>query len=332
MITLRIALLLLTLSATAQARSLNFIESQQLRLSSQQNPNHWIMPFNVVKTATTFETNTFFSAEKDVLPLYKDIQSKDQAQIQARLQESYGKPYDASAKVNLGFRTGNFAQFFSANAGAVLLVTDPVFPEMKGLLFQDFMGSSSYLFRPMKNWIIKPQLNYGARKVLDRQYTVGDLVDKKLNVNFNKTPQVGVVELNVTSVVGLDSWGQILMEMNSVPLIKNNYQYWDTFLGYLTGNILEGKAWVRSLQLYGGYSPFYAGKYDVERTIKTGSKLLFGEHLSLDVFTTDKFYPGALLGVTAGFIEVSAFTFERAYDDFGLQRSRQYGGNIRFFW
>lgn len=332
MITLRIVLLTFVYSLSAQARSLNFIESQQLRLSAQQNPVHWVLPFNVLKKASSWEINTFLSSEEDVFSLYKDIDSKDQALIQERLQSSFGQPYDVTAKMNFGFRNGNFAQFFSTNGGAVLLVTDPVFPEVKGLLFHDYMGSSSYLFRPTKNLLIKPQLNYGTRKILDRQFTVGDLVEKKISVDFNKAPQQTVVETNVMAVLGLESWGQILFEMNSFPLIKTEYQYWESFLGYMTPNFLSGTSWIQSLQFYGGYSPVYAGSYDVERTVKTGSKLMLGEHLTIDIFTTDKFYPGAMVGYMAGFVEVSAFTFERAYDDFGLQRSRQFGGNLRLYW
>lgn len=320
-------------SSMAFAKKVNFIEAHQLRLSGQQDPLHWIVPFHSVKQPDSWETNILFSQEKDVLNLYDDLQSKDQEKIQKRLGDSFGQPYDASAKLNLGFRSGDFAQFFSANAGAVLLVTDPVFPDLKGFLFQDYTSSTSYIFRPVEEMILKVQINLGVRRFLDETYSAGDLVSKKISVNFGKKPFLGFAEFSLRSIYSFGSWGQGLLEINSLPLMDNQYSYWDSFLGYKTPNFFTGPdSWLKEFALYGGYSPFYGGDYDVSRTQRVGLRMSLGEALSLDVFTFDKFYPGALLSSRLGIFELSLFTFERAYDDFGRQKSRQFGFNLKTSW
>jgi hypothetical protein len=328
-----IVFLLVLLSWSASAKKLNYIEAHLMRLSSQQNPTHWLLPFRHVKNPKSFESNIMLSMEKGTYPLYKDIQSKDQDKIQDRLEESFGKPYDVSAKVNFGFRHQNFSQFFSTNGGAVLLVTDPVFPELKGFLFHDYSANSAYLFRPHPRLILKPQLSYGIRKVLNEEYTVGQLVDKSLDVKFNQTPYIGFLEFNLLSILSLSNYGQILFEVNSFPLLNNDYEYWDTFLGYKTPDFLKGKGWVLAeLSLYGGYAPFYGGQYDVSRTYKIGARTAIGENFDLDLFTMDDFYPAAIASFNFSYASLELFTFERAYDDFGNQKSREYGFNIKALW
>jgi hypothetical protein len=330
---LRIVFLIIFAPAVCFARKTNFIESHLLRLSSQQNPTQWLLPFSQIKAPTPFESNVMVSMEKDTYDLYKDIDSKNQQRIQERLQDSFGKPYDVSAKVNFGYRFKNFSQFISTNGGAVLLVTDPVFPELKGFLFQDYTASSSYLFKPHPRLILKPQLSYGIRKTLDEKYSVGDLVDKSLNVKFNKIPFIGFSELNLLGIFSLDQWGQILFQVNSFPIMQNDYDYWDTFLGYRTQNFLKNSGWaVSELSFYGGYSPFYGGDYDVSRTYRLGAKMSFLDWISLDLFTMDNFYPASIMAFRFSYFILEMFTFERAYDDFERQKSRQYGLNLKATW
>lgn len=328
-----IVFLLIFTPTAVSAQKTNFIESHLLRLSSQQNPAQWLLPFSQVKAPTSFESNVMLSMEKDTYNLYEDIQSKNREKIETRLQDSFGKPYDASVKVNFGYRYKSFNQFISTNGGAVLLVTDPVFPELKGFLYHDYTASSSYLFRPHPRLILKPQLSYGVRKILDQEYTVGDLVDKSLNVKFNKIPYIGFSELSLLGIFSLNGWGQGLLQLNSFPLTKNDYDYWDTFLGYKTPNFFKNSGWAASeLSLYGGYSPFYGGNYDVSRTYKIGAKTSFWDWIGLDLFTVDDFYPASILSFKFTYSTIEMFTFERAYDDFGRQKSRQYGLNLKATW
>lgn len=330
---LRIVFCISLLSLSAEARKLNYIEAHLLRLSSQQDPTHWLLPFKQVKAPKTFETNIMLSMEKDTYSLYEDIQSKNQDKIQARLQESFGQPYDVSAKINFGYRYGKFTQFFSTNGGAALLATDPVFPELKGFLFHDYTATSSYIVRPLSRLMLKPQLSYGVRKTLDRKYSVGDLVDKSLDVKFNEAPYIGFVEFSVLGLFSLSEWGQILFEVNSLPILEQEYQYWDSFLGYKTPNLLKNKEWLfTELAFYGGYSPFYGGEYDVSRTYKLGFKTTFTESLQIDLFTMDDFYPAGIVSWRFTYLTLEAFSFERAYDDFGNQKSRQYGVNLKVTW
>ena len=330
---LRIVLILSLIPWAASAKQLNYIETHLLRLSSQQNPTHWLLPFRQLKKSTPFESNFVLSMEKDTYSLYKDIQSKNENKIQDRLEESYGRPYDVSAKINFGFRYESFTQFFSTHGGAVLLVSDPVFPDLKGFLFHDYTASTSYVFHPNPRLMIKPQLSYGARRTLNEEYTTGDLVEKSLDVKFNETPYIGFIELNLLTIFSLSEWGQVLFEINSFPLIKNEYEYWDTFFGYKTPNFLKDMNWAFSdLSFYGGYAPFYAGHYDVSRTYKFGARTSMGDSVDLDFFTMDDFYPAGILSFNLANLSLEFFTFERAYDDFGNQKSRQYGANIKALW
>jgi hypothetical protein len=176
---------------------------------------------------------------------------------------------------------------------------------------------------------VKPQLSLGARRVLDRQYTVGDLVENSLDVKFNKAPYQGVVELSFYSSYHLLQWGEIFFELNSVPLMDSHDKYWDSFLGYQTPDFGKEKM---KIHFYAGYSPFYGGDYDVSRTYKIGVNTAFGKMLSLDLFTMDDFYPTAILAFKLKHFAVEFFSFERSYDDFGHQRSRDYGLNLRGLW
>jgi hypothetical protein len=330
---LHIVFIVFLTSSVAQARKTNFIEAHFLRLSSQQSSIQWLLPFNPVKDPTRLEANVMLSLQKDTYSLYKDIDSKDQNKIEERLQDSFGKPYDVSAKINLGYRFKRFSQFFSTNGGAVLLATDPVFPELQGFLYHDFTSSTAYIFKPYSRLMLKPQISYGARRVLDRKYSLGDLVDKSLDVKFNKAPYIGFLEFNLLWIYSLSEWGQILFQANSLPLIRNEYEYWDTFLGYKTPNLIKNMNWVLSeLSLYAGYSPFYGGHYDVSRTYKMGVKTSLSDFLTLDIFTMDNFYPAAILSLRSSYLTVELFSFERAYDDLGYQKSREYGANLKLRW
>lgn len=321
------------LSSSVQARRLNYLEAHLLRFSSQQDPTHWLLPFSFQRKSSQIETNSTLSMQKDTYSLYKDIDSKNQSRIQSRLSDSFGQPYDVSAKLNAGFRYRGISQFISTTGGASLLVTDPVFPELKSFIYHDYAASTAYTFRPLMNLTMRPQVNYGVRRIMDKTYSAGDLVDKKLDLNFNKQPYIGFVEINLISLYKLGDWGHALFELTSLPLIQSEYQYWDTFLGYKTPNILKNQQWLLTeLAFYGGYSPFYGGGYDVSRSYKIGSKLSISEWITADLFTMDEFYPASILTFNFTHLELDLFTFERAYDDFGNQKSRQYGLNLKTKW
>ncbi len=328
-----IVFFLFLFSSPVLARKANFIEAHSLRLSGHQNSTQWLLPFAQTRAPTPFEVNVLVSGEKDTYNLYQDLQSKDQQKIQDRLGESYGKPYDASAKIGVNYRFENFSQVISTNGGAVLLATDPVFPELKGFLFHDYTASSSMILKPTPRLVLKPQLNYGIRRVLDAKYSIGDLVDGSLDVKLNEIPFIGFSEFSLHSLYSLSSWGQILFQLNSLPLSGSEISYWDTFLGYKTPNLLDGAGLsLTEASLYTGYSPFYGGNYDVGRTYRVGANILFSDWMALDVFTLDKFYPAAVLAFNSPHIVFEIFTFERSYDDFELQKSRNYGVNLKVKW
>ncbi len=152
-------------------------------------------------------------------------------------------------------------------------------------------------------------------------------------MKFDKTPYIGFMEMNLLSIFSLDEWGQILFELNSFPVMKNDYTYWDSFLGYKTPNFLHNmNLFLSELSFYGGYAPFYGGNYDVSRTYKVGTRTAIGDFFGLDLFTMDDFYPAAIMSFHFTNISFDLFTFERAFDDFGNQKSREYGANFKASW
>ncbi len=169
-----------------------------------------------------------------------------------------------SAKFNFGFKIDNWSQHFSTNGGAVLLVTDPVFPELRGFLFHDYASTTAYLYRPIPALVIKAQITFGFRKTLDETLTTGDLVSEGLDVKFNKQPYIGFAELSLLSTYNTFGYGHLIFELTSLPLKSSDYEYWETFIGYKSINIARKLDWgIAELSFYGGYAPIYAGKYDV---------------------------------------------------------------------
>lgn len=312
---------LVLISINSYALDMNFMEAHHLRLSSQENVNNWLMPHTPDKDHD-FAFTFFGTGNKDVPEVYDDIQSKKQDKIENRINSSYGKPYDAAAKVQFLFQKNSFRQAFSTNGGAVFVVTDPVFPELRGMIFHDYMASSSYKFQ-MGDFSFRPQLSYGFRRTLFRELTAGDLVQEKLNVKFNKAANVGLVEFGLQSAYKMSHYGEVFFDVNALPLTNYEYKYWETILGYRTPLLYQ------RLFLYAAFSPLYGGYYDVSRTYKLGANLSLVDSLRLHLFTLDDFYPGAEIQYRLGIVEVAVMTFERAYDDYGHQKSRQYGAALR---
>lgn len=318
-------------SFSAFARqNLNFIESHQLRLSAHESPEEWMIPFHYEKRPGNLDSGIFVSGKKEVLDLFNDLQTRDRTKMTDRLNNSFGMPYDASAKVGFLYRYHEWSQQLTINAGTALIVNDPVFPQLRGLIFQDYTASSSYMFRTEdKKWAFKPRLVYGFRRMLFGEYTTGDLLNNTLNTKIKEEPTHFFSELSFQSAYQFPIF-QFLVEANSIPLTNQNYSYWDSFVGLRTYNLAKYlNHSLKTLTFYGGYSPYYGGYYDASRTIKVGTQVAVNEYLAFDVFTLDKFLPGARLALTYQWFELSLHTFERAYDDYLLQKSRQYGLNLK---
>jgi hypothetical protein len=308
-------------SGAAFAKSLGFMESHALRLSSQDEVNQWLIPMSS-ESHQNFGFTVFYSGNREVKDVYDDLQSKDQGRIEKRIDSSYGSPYDASAKIQAKFDYANFRQTLSTNAGAVLVVTDPIFPELQGFLFHDYMGSSSYRF-VFPNAMVKPQVSYGYRKLMNRRLTAGQVASEKINVKLDKSPSVGLMEFSLESKYFIRKFGEIFFEVNSLPLTNYEYSYYETNVGY------RSPLFARLISFYAAYTPFYGGHYDVSRTFKLGTEIRPVDHLRLSLFTFDEFYLGGEAQLRFKNFELALLTFERSHDDYGYQKSRQYGAFFR---
>ncbi|MGB0452635.1 MAG: hypothetical protein ACPGJV_02890 [Bacteriovoracaceae bacterium] len=317
-------------SLSLNARELNYIESRLFRLSGHERPNEWVIPFYRYhkRSFPQFKFNIFASTHPEVPDVIDDIDSKDQDRIQTRLDNSFGQPYDASAKVLIGYRYQNFSQTFASNAGTIAVVNDPVFPELQGMLFQDYTMTSSYIFNYGKKLTLIPRIIYGRRRVLDSSFTAAQLADKKPDTKIKNRPWKTFVELSFNSKYRMN-YLDLVFELNSLPISANDFDYWDTNLGVKSKNLNNYFGLdIKKLDAYLSYSPLYVGNYDVSRTIKGGVGLEFNDFFMIDIFFEDEFLLGTLAKLNTRFFTISLFTFERAYDDFHTQTSRQYGINL----
>lgn len=323
--------LLLLLAVNAQARNLNYIESSLFRLSSYNRSEEWIQPFYRYhkNSFPNYQLSFFGSTHPEVKGLIDDIGSKDDDLIQKRIDDSYGKPYDASAKVQFLYRNERFIQTFSINAGAVAVVNDPVFPELSGIFFQDYIGTSSYIFKVNKELVFIPRIIYGKRRVLDTSLTVAELVDRKPDTKIKNQPWNTVVDISLSARYEFESF-DLLGELNSLPLSNNEYNYWDTNLGIKSKNLKDFFSFdtLKRIDCYFSYSPIYGGDYDVSRTVKFGMGVEFSENFMIDIFSHDKFSFGSILKFNDDYYAISIFTHENSYDDYQEQRSRKYGLNF----
>ncbi len=319
---------LLLSSFSLFARELNYIESKIFRLSGHERVDEWVLPFYRYhkKTFPNTKFNIFGSLNPDLPDVIDDIDSKDEEKITARLDSSFGKPYDASAKVLVGYRYKKFLQTFSANAGAVAIINDPVFPELNAILFHDYILTSAYVFKFGKKLTLIPRLIYGRRKVLDSSFTAAQLANEKPNTKIKNSPWEHIGEISLNSKY-LTTHLDFVFEVNSYPFINNEYEYWDSNLGVKSKNIKKyiPNLIFKRIDAYLSYSPAYGGNYDVSRTIRGGIGVEFNDKIMIDVFFEDEFLFGSLVKLNTSYFTLSAFTFERSYDDYHTQKSRQYG-------
>lgn len=311
-------------------QNLNFIEAHQLRISAHESAEEWMVPFHYHPKPGNLDTFIFASGKQEVLDLFNTLQTRERDKIINLLNNSYGIPFDASAKIGFLYKFHEWSQQLSINAGAALIINDPVFPELRGLIFQDYTTSTSFMFRSDDRKLsFKPRLAYGFRRLIFGKYTTGDLLNNSLNTKIKEEPVHFFSELSFQAAYQLPFF-QLLAEANSLPLVGVDYNYWDTFLGARTLNLSKylGHT-IKTFTFYGGYSPLYGGYYDASRTIKVGTQLAVNEYFAIDIFTFDKFLPGARLALSYDWFEISLHTFERAYDDYLFQKSRQYGLNLK---
>jgi hypothetical protein len=303
------SLFLLLLSLGLNARELNYIESKLFRLSGYERPDEWVVPFYRYhkRSYPQFKFNLFASSHPEVLSVIDDVDSKDQNRIQTRLDNSFGRPYDASAKVLVGYRYQKFSQTFSSNAGAVAIVNDPVFPELQGVLFQDYTMTTSYIYNYKKEFIFIPRIIYGRRRVLDSSFTAAQLADKTPDTKIKNRPWNTFAELSFNGEYRMNYF-DLVFEANSLPITSNDFDYWDTNLGIKSKNISKYFGLnLNKIDAYLSYSPLYGGNYDVSRTIKGGVGIEFNDLLMIDLFFEDKFLLGGLAKLNTRYLTLSLF-------------------------
>lgn len=318
------------ISHDLSARELNYLESQLFRLSSYERNEEWVLPFYRYhkNSFPRFRFTTFFAMTPKVPEIIDDIESKNQKRIESRIDTMFGKPYDANAKVSLGFQYQKFTQTFSLNHSATVIVNDPVFPELEMLYIQDEVATTSYIYTFKKGYII-PRLIYGRRKILDSSLSAIELANNKSIDRIEKHNWIGFVDFSVSSQYRFNYF-DVIAEINSLPLSNQKYNYWNSNIGVKSKNLSNHIDFIniKKLDAFAFYSPFYGGNYGVSKTIKFGIGAELDDWILLDIFTDANFLIGAISKFNFKYFTLSAFTYEYTYDEYLNQTTRQYGLSI----
>lgn len=328
-------LVIFSANYSAEAAEANFLNSQILRMKDKYDSLEIINPLLTFAEKKEWGGNLDLIGEKDVYRFYQDISSKNQSQINQRLQQSFGSPYSFFGKIDLyskfNFESSFFLQTLHADMGGSFYLTDPVFPEVNTLLFQNYGASSALnLFSP-NDYKINLSLNYGATRLLQKTLNVGDLVESRPSFKLKEIPYKFYLSLDIHGEYNLFNLGNIIIKINSIPIVKEDYELFNSFVGAITNDILPSSfEIVEHIKFYGGYSPFYRGDYSVKRTVVVGSTLGLTTWMNFDVFTTDQMYVGGLVKIGTEFLNASLYTYQDSYDDYGINKFRNYGFNLNF--
>lgn len=319
----------------AAATDLNLINSQLLRMKDRYDPLEAINPLIFTVDKKTVGGNLDLNAEKDIYDFYKDISSKNQTQINQRLQQSFGSPYSFFGKSDLfvkaDFENSYFMQTLHADMGGSFFLTDPVFPEVKTLLFQNYGASSELNYFSKNNYKINFSLNYGYTRLIQQNLNVGDLLESKPSFKLKEKPWRFYLSLGLDSEYNFFDLGNIIVKVNSVPIVKQEFELFNSFVGIMTTNVLPSDFKVIDhLKFYSGFSPFYKGDYSLQRTLVLGSNVGVTSWMNLDVFTTDNIYLGGQIKLGPEFFNASLYTYQESYDDYGIYTFRNYGFNLNF--
>lgn len=310
----------------------NFLNSQLLRMIDIYDPLEVINPF-LTTEKKTLGGSLNLNGEKNVYSFYKDISSKNQSLINQKLQQSFGVPYSFLGKANLygkiNLENVSLTQTFHVEMGGSFYLTDPVFPEVSTLLFQNYGASTEFNFDSPNTYKSNFSLNYGRQRALRQKLNTGDLVTSKPSFKLKERPFKSYLMVNFNIEYNLFNIGNAILKINSVPILKQDYELFNSFAGFITNNILPPDfKTIDHIKFYAGYSPFYKGNYDVKRTIVLGSKLGISSWMNFDVFSTDDMYPGGQIKLGPDFFNASLYTYQESYDNYGIYKFRNYGLNL----
>jgi hypothetical protein len=320
---------------TLFASELNYIQSEHLRNAEKSSSLLYIKnaPSTRRYIPECFSQSNSVWATPDTKKSYDDFRSKNNQAVRDRLDQSFGSPYEAFAHV--GFMGNVFDYYFGLNnsGGLIAMTQDPVFPRFEVFLMQDhnvFLGKKFFI---LPTWYIIPQLNYGIRKIFIRNYNTSELVNDGLKIRLNQLEYEKYLTTSVTTKMEFFSFFPFL-EISSIPLTDNNYNYWSSQLGVSSPDVFSyftiPTNW--DLTLSTSYSPFYGGYYDVSRTIRLELSLNYSKNFFIDFILEDEFSPGGRISGKLYFLEIALYSRLRSYDDYHFQKSRINGADLIFSW
>lgn len=314
----------------------DYLQANILRTSAYLDPLDGILPFaserfyRKEKVSQYFSTKIFYSGNTELFSVYDDLQSKNRTLIETRVRNSLGKPIDGSAKADATIHFENFSFTVAADFGALAVANDPVFPELDLFIYKDYASILSSRFQINKNWFFSPRFVNGFRKIIDRQYETGELINEKINAKIDNSPQEFFSEFSGILNYKSDIF-DFLLEANSLPIKQDYYDYWSFTSGIVSTNFLEtnkSSLFFKSFKLFAQFSPFYGGDYLMSRSAKFGFSLGIMEDLFIDSFINDEDFWGTVIQYRARYGGLVFSTYEDSFDDSHEMRSRKYMGSI----
>lgn len=312
-------LLFFPLSASAARTALSYINAHNFRLSSAQDPAAWFC-FGPEEEEHQWTVGAFFSRSREVPGLYRDIKSKSETRIQNRLAESYGTTFDGAAKAFIRWRRGPFTQSFSVNAAASLLVNDPVFPDLSGIVYNDYALATAYYFQIPAEIELRPLLSYGWRRVMSHSFSVGKLLGEKPNLKIKTYPYRFFSELGLRASRSFAT-GDVRIEARALPLRTAGYDYWEIETAYRSPDL----GLLHGLYLWASVTPLYGGLYDFGHGVKLGTTVHWWRFLRTDLFLMHGFQVGAIVRLGPPSLNAELYSFGRAEDRGRVYQSRQTG-------
>lgn len=316
---------------TLNARQGNFIESHLLRLSQSQDIENWTSPraYEPLASSRSFFFESHAGGNTETIALYSLIKKKDKEKLEYELANLYGTPLEASLKIHSSYDFGFIKQSFVYAWGTAVTVNDPVFPELKGILFNDIGMRSEYTYPIVNGPVTTLRLTYGLRRLMDQSFTVGELLDKRPNLRFKSYPYRFFMDWSPGLSYSLKPV-VLFTEFQSLPIVDSSIDYWAGVVGVRTLNLskLLEKDWIENLHAWVSISPLFGGNYSVARTLQLGAMTKMTKYFQLTAYMHD-FLPAGEVRVLIDPVELSLYTYSRSYDEARTQFNRSWGLSLR---
>lgn len=336
-ISLKIMLFFFLTSSAYATKNTNALESELLRFSSIQDTQDYILPFfrdepkSVKDLGNNLTFNFFFFGNSDIVNLANNLTSGDSEAIVKEIDESFGVPKTALIRVGVNYNYKKFTQSFNVNAGEVLVINNPVSPEISGLVFFDIAATSSYKWTSHSEYFsLEGSLSFIKRKAIKNTISLARLVDNDYeDFNLEQADSYNLVEGSLSASFNLD-YIDLQAQIRSIPLGGQRFSYWDSIIDIRSKDLALTSKYFSFWDIYAQYSPVYGGDYDILTTYKLGTGIGLSDHLAVDIFASGKLHANLIITLRLETVEFSVYSVNKVYDQEFYQEARAVGIDTRY--